>query len=54
MDFDEWFQQVKALAVNRFRYTRQSVDSFDADAWRIYYDDGETPRGAILEELSHE
>ena len=53
MTFEEWFKEVKRIAWCDFYYTLEAVDSFDPDAWRLFYDEGETPGQAIIEDLSN-
>lgn len=59
-DFSRWFKDLKKEAfsiyvgVNSF-LTQQEVDRIfcDADAWKTYYENGLTPRQALLEEIAY-
>jgi hypothetical protein len=53
MTFDEWLAELDRVAVSHFGFSGPIVAQTGRDCWRSYYDDGDTPRGAIAEDLSH-
>lgn len=50
-DYDEWFRELRRIAfLNGF--SPDSIETFDKEAWRSYFGDGNTPAQALFEEIS--
>lgn len=50
MDFETWKAELKRLAVSEHGYDEECFNTFDWDSWKEYYDDGFTPKDALMEE----
>jgi len=48
----EWFDKLKQVAISRFEFTKGSVQTFDQDAWLIYFHDGLDPEQALHHEMT--
>lgn len=46
--FHQWEAEVQRLLIN----VGFSVDDFDSEAWREYFDNGYLPKDAVYEDLS--
>lgn len=53
LNFDAWLLQVKQILRIEFEWSPKSAESLDAEAWRVYYNDGYSPRGAVYEDFRH-
>jgi hypothetical protein len=53
MPFDEWFSKLKAYAKYKYNFIDESLETFDAKAFKAYYDDGETPEYALDEDMKN-
>jgi len=51
--FDEWFTDLKRIAVEHYGFTRESAETLDPDAFRDYYDAVYSPQVALVVDLSH-
>jgi hypothetical protein len=51
--FDWWFKELKRIAVEHFDFTKESAESFDADAYYEYYKWMYSPQAALVEDLSY-
>lgn len=51
--FEIWFAELKKVAIEQYQFSEGCRDSFDADAFREYFDDGYSPAEAIEEDLSY-
>lgn len=48
--YDAWFDEVLRIAF-LMEWPRATIESIDKDAWKSYFDEGETPAQAWREEL---
>ena len=51
---DAWMLELRRLMIAEFRFTPSSAAGYgDAGDWRDHYEGGDTPRAAIMEDLSY-
>lgn len=49
--YQEWLKELKEIAVREFQYV--SENDIDAEAYRDYYDEGYSPKEALLEDWTY-
>jgi hypothetical protein len=53
MPFEQWFAELKQVAVKDFGFTPESAETLHADSWRDYFDAGQSPAEAMSEDMSY-
>jgi hypothetical protein len=48
----EWFDLLKKICVEKYEFSKGTIDSFDEGAWQEYWLDGFTAQDAIMEDLT--
>lgn len=54
MNFDDWFNELKRLAVAEFGFAPEAAETLDAEAYRdTFFKSGMTPKEAMFEDMSY-
>lgn len=54
ISFEQWFKELKEVAIKKYQFTQEAVDTFDDEAWEFgYYSEGLTPEQALIEDLKN-
>ena len=53
-DFNEWISELKEILVRAYNFSIEQAEKYGANEnWTDYYDDGYTPREAVLEDSEY-
>jgi hypothetical protein len=53
MEFETWFQRLKEYAVKEHGFAPEAAESFDREAYKLFYDDDYTPEDALDEDMTN-
>lgn len=54
-NFQEWFKELKSIAIHDYGYVNESVENFEEKWYReCYFDEGYSPKDTMEEIMSYE